>query len=108
MVVEADESDGSFLKLPATIAVVTNIDPEHMEFYGSEEALHRAFDTFVENLPFFRFAVPCIHHPEVQKLLVRVEHPRILHHVRLAPTPHPPATTRVDPTRPTTPTTVTH
>src|SRR3546814_2670508 len=46
MVVEADESDGSFLKLPATIAVVTNIDPEHMEFYGSEEALHRAFETF--------------------------------------------------------------
>src|SRR3546814_11500811 len=63
MVVEADESDGSFLKLPATIAVVTNIDPAHMEFYGSEEALHRAFATFVDTIPFYGFALPSIHPP---------------------------------------------
>src|SRR3546814_9607252 len=78
MVVEADESDGSFRELPATIAVVTNIDPEHMEFYGSEEALHRAFETFVENIPFYGCAVLCIDHPAVQKLSGRVEHRRIV------------------------------
>jgi len=78
MVVEADESDGSFLKLPATIAVVTNIDPEHMEFYGSEDALHRAFETFVENIPFYGFAVLCIDHPAVQKLIGRIADRRIV------------------------------
>ncbi len=78
MVVEADESDGSFLKLPATIAVVTNIDPEHMEFYGSEDALHRAFETFVENIPFYGFAVLCIDHPAVQNLIGRIEDRRIV------------------------------
>ncbi len=78
MVVEADESDGSFLKLPATIAVVTNIDPEHMEFYGTEEALHRAFETFVENIPFYGFAVLCIDHPAVQNLIGRIEDRRII------------------------------
>ena len=66
MVVEADESDGSFTKLPSTIAVVTNIDPEHIDFYGSFEALHDAFETFVENIPFYGFAVLCIDHPVVQ------------------------------------------
>jgi UDP-N-acetylmuramate--alanine ligase len=78
MVVEADESDGSFMKLPATIAVVTNIDPEHMEFYGSEEALHRAFEVFVENIPFYGFAVLCIDHPAVQNLIGRIEDRRII------------------------------
>ena len=78
MVVEADESDGSFIKLPATIAVVTNIDPEHMDFYGSEDALHRAFETFVENIPFYGFAVLCIDHPEVQNLIGRIEDRRMV------------------------------
>jgi UDP-N-acetylmuramate--alanine ligase len=78
MVVEADESDGSFVKLPATIAVVTNIDPEHMDFYGSEEALHRAFEAFVENIPFYGFAVLCIDHPAVQNLIGRIEDRRII------------------------------
>ena len=66
MVVEADESDGSFLKLLPTVAVVTNIDPEHMEHYGDFDTLRKAFATFVENLPFYGFAVLCIDHPEVQ------------------------------------------
>ncbi|NIA68626.1 UDP-N-acetylmuramate--L-alanine ligase [Pelagibius litoralis] len=78
MVVEADESDGSFVKLPATIAVVTNIDPEHMDFYGSEEALHQAFEVFVENIPFYGFAVLCIDHPSVQALIGRIEDRRII------------------------------
>ncbi len=78
MVVEADESDGSFVKLPATIAVVTNIDPEHMDFYGSEEALHQAFEAFVENIPFYGFAVLCIDHPSVQALIGRIEDRRIV------------------------------
>lgn len=78
MVVEADESDGSFTKLPATIAVVTNIDPEHMDFYGSEEALHQAFEVFVENIPFYGFAVLCIDHPSVQSLIGRIEDRRII------------------------------
>jgi len=78
MVVEADESDGSFTKLPATIAVVTNIDPEHMEFYGSLEALHEAFEVFVENIPFYGLAVLCIDHPAVQSLIGRIEDRRIV------------------------------
>ncbi len=65
MVAEADESDGTFLKLPATIAVVTNIDPEHLDHYGSFDKLRGAFDTFVANIPFYGFAVLCIDHPEV-------------------------------------------
>ncbi len=72
MVVEADESDGSFLKLFPTVAIVTNIDPEHMEHYGKFENLRAAFDKFVENLPFYGFAVLCIDHPEVQALVSRV------------------------------------
>ena len=78
MVVEADESDGSFVKLPATIAVVTNIDPEHMEFYGSIEALHDAFEAFVENIPFYGVAVLCIDHPAVQSLIGRIDNRRIV------------------------------
>jgi UDP-N-acetylmuramate--alanine ligase len=72
MVVESDESDGTFTKLHPTCAVVTNIDAEHMDHYGSMEKLREAFDTFVENLPFYGFAVLCTDHPEVQGLAARV------------------------------------
>ena len=78
MVVEADESDGSFTKLPATVSVVTNIDPEHMEHYGTVEALHDAFETFVENIPFYGVAVLCIDHPSVQALIGRIEDRRVV------------------------------
>ena len=78
MVVEADESDGSFTHLPATIAVVTNIDPEHMEFYGSFEALRGAFEQFVTNIPFYGFAAMCIDHPEVQAMIPRVPDRRVI------------------------------
>ena len=78
MVVEADESDGSFLKLFPTIAIVTNIDPEHMEHYGTFDNLRAAFDTFVENLPFYGFAVLCSDHPEVQALVSRVTDRRVI------------------------------
>ena len=78
MVVEADESDGTFVKLPAVIAVVTNIDPEHMDFYGSFDGVKRAFDAFVENVPFYGFAVLCIDHPEVQAMIPRVSDRRIV------------------------------
>ena len=73
MVVEADESDGTFTKLPATIAVVTNMDPEHLDFYGTFEEERKAFDRFVENIPFYGFAALCIDHPEVQALIARVD-----------------------------------
>ncbi len=72
MVVEADESDGTFTKLRATAAVVTNIDPEHLDHYGSMDELRKGFDTFVENLPFYGFAVLCADHPEVQALASRI------------------------------------
>jgi UDP-N-acetylmuramate--alanine ligase len=78
MVVEADESDGTFIKLPSTIAIVTNIDPEHMDFYRSFDDLRRAFLTFVENVPFYGLAVLCIDHPEVQALIGRVTDRRIV------------------------------
>jgi UDP-N-acetylmuramate--alanine ligase len=66
MVVEADESDGTFTRLPATIAIVTNIDPEHLDFYGDFDALRQAFEDFVGNIPFYGFAALCIDHPIVQ------------------------------------------
>ncbi|WP_427451354.1 UDP-N-acetylmuramate--L-alanine ligase [Litorimonas sp. WD9-15] len=78
MVVEADESDGTFLKLLPTVAVVTNIDPEHMEHYGEFDTLRAAFDQFVENLPFYGFAVLCIDHPEVQALVSRISDRRVI------------------------------
>ncbi len=78
MVVEADESDGSFLKLFPTVAVVTNIDPEHMEHYGDFDTLRAAFTTFVENLPFYGFGVLCIDHPEVQALVSRIQDRRVI------------------------------
>ncbi|MDX1921510.1 MAG: UDP-N-acetylmuramate--L-alanine ligase [Alphaproteobacteria bacterium] len=78
MVVESDESDGSFTKLPATVAVVTNIDPEHMEHYGSFDAVRKAYDTFVSNIPFYGFAVLCTDHPEVQAMIPRVSDRRLI------------------------------
>ena len=78
MVVEADESDGSFNRLPATIAVVTNIDPEHMEHWGTFEALRKGFYDFVSNIPFYGLAVCCTDHPEVQALVGRVTDRRIV------------------------------
>ena len=78
MVVEADESDGTFTRLPAAIAVVTNIDPEHLDHYGDIAALQAAFDSFVANIPFYGFAVLCIDHPVVQGLVARTTERRIL------------------------------
>ncbi len=78
MVVEADESDGTFLKLPADVAVVTNIDPEHLDHFGSYDAIKAAFKTFVENVPFYGFAVMCLDHPVVQELVGQVEDRRII------------------------------
>jgi UDP-N-acetylmuramate--alanine ligase len=78
MAVEADESDGTFTRLPATIAIVTNIDPEHLDFYGDFAALQRAFETFVGNIPFYGFAVLCIDHPVVQSMIARLSERRIL------------------------------
>ena len=78
LVAEADESDGTFVKLPATIAVVTNMNREHMDHYGSYDALRAAFDAFVENIPFYGFAALCIDHPEVQAMIPRVADRRIV------------------------------
>ena len=78
MVVEADESDGTFLKLRATCAIVTNIDPEHLDHYGSFDAVRRAFREFVESTPFYGFAAVCTDHPEVQALAARVENRRLV------------------------------
>ncbi|MEQ9014738.1 MAG: UDP-N-acetylmuramate--L-alanine ligase [Roseovarius confluentis] len=78
MVVEADESDGTFNRLPATIAIVTNIDPEHMEHWGSIENLRKGFDDFVSNIPFYGLAVLCTDHPEVQALVGRVTDRRVV------------------------------
>jgi UDP-N-acetylmuramate--alanine ligase len=77
-VIEADESDGSFLRLDGTIAVVTNIDPEHLEHYGGFEAVKDAFVEFVENVPFYGLAVLCVDHPEVQTIIGRVRDRRIV------------------------------
>jgi UDP-N-acetylmuramate--alanine ligase len=78
MVVEADESDGTFTRLPATIAIVTNIDPEHMEHWGSVEALRKGFYDFVSNIPFYGLAVLCTDHPEVQALVGRITDRRMV------------------------------
>ena len=72
MVVEADESDGTFLKLPTQIGVVTNIDPEHMDYWPSVEALHQAFHQFIDAIPFYGLAVACIDHPVVRELLAKL------------------------------------
>jgi UDP-N-acetylmuramate--alanine ligase len=78
MVVEADESDGSFLRLDGTVAVVTNIDPEHLDHYGNFDAVKDAFVEFVENVPFYGAALLCLDHPEVQAILPRVQDKRIV------------------------------
>ena len=78
MVVEADESDGTFVKLPSTIAVVTNIDPEHLDHYGSVEALHQGFETFVAAIPFYGVAVLCSDHPVVQGLIPKLSERRVV------------------------------
>ena len=78
MVVEADESDGTFNRLPATIAIVTNIDPEHMEHWGTIENLRKGFYDFVSNIPFYGLAVCCTDHAEVQALVGRVTDRRVV------------------------------
>ena len=78
MVVEADESDGTFNRLPATIAIVTNIDPEHMEHWGSIENLRKGFYDFVSNIPFYGVAVCCTDHPEVQSLVGKITDRRVI------------------------------
>ena len=78
MVVEADESDGTFLKLPADIAIVTNVDPEHLDHFKTYDAVQEAFRGFVENVPFYGFAVMCTDHEVVQQLVGRIEDRRIV------------------------------
>ncbi len=78
MVVEADESDGTFLKLPADVAIVTNVDPEHLDHFKTFEAVQEAFRNFVENVPFYGFAVMCIDHPVVQSIVGKIEDRRIV------------------------------
>ena len=78
VVVEADESDGTFLRLPATVAVVTNVDPDHLDYYGTFERMRDAFQRFVENVPFYGFAVLCLDHPEVQAMVGRIEDRRLI------------------------------
>ena len=77
-VIEADESDGSFLRLDGTIAVVTNIDPEHLDHYGDFDGVKDAFVEFVENVPFYGLAVLCVDHPEVQTIIGRIRDRRIV------------------------------
>ncbi len=78
MVVEADESDGTFLKLPSDVAIITNIDPEHLDHFKTFEAIKDAFRAFVENLPFYGFAVMCLDHPTVQQLVGQIEDRRVV------------------------------
>jgi UDP-N-acetylmuramate--alanine ligase len=76
--VESDESEGSFTRLPASIVVITNIDPEHIEHYGDFESLRWAFQQFIENIPFYGYAVLCTDHPEVQALQAKVTDRRMI------------------------------
>ena len=78
MVVEADESDGTFLRLPATVAIVTNEDPDHLDYYGTFDNMRDAFQRFVENVPFYGFAVLCTDHPEVQAMVGRIADRRMI------------------------------
>jgi UDP-N-acetylmuramate--alanine ligase len=78
VVVEADESDGTFLRLPATVSVVTNVDPDHLDFYGSFEKMREAFVHFVEHVPFYGFAVLCLDHPEVQAMVGQIQDRRMV------------------------------
>ena len=78
IVVEADESDGSFLRLKSTVAIVTNIDPEHLDHYGDFDKVRQAFCDFVENIPFYGFAAVCLDHPEVQRLVASIDNRRLV------------------------------
>ncbi len=78
LIAEADESDATFIKVPATIAVITNIDPEHLDYYGSFNKLKEAFLSFINNLPFYGFGVLCIDHPEVKKLVGKIKNKKII------------------------------
>src|SRR4029078_11647388 len=78
VVVEADESDGTFLRLPATVAVVTNRAPDRLEYYGTFDKMRDAFQRFVENVPFYGFAVLCLDHPDVQAMVGRIEDCRLV------------------------------
>ena len=78
IVVEADESDGSFLRLKSTVAIVTNIDPEHLDHYGDFDGVRKAFEDFVENIPFYGFAAVCLDHPEVQRLIASIDNRRLV------------------------------
>src|SRR5438552_8471882 len=78
MVVEADESDGTFLKLPADVAIVTNVDPEHLDHFMTFDAVQQAFRSFVENVPFYGFAVMCTDHAVVQQLVGHMEDRRVI------------------------------
>ena len=78
MVVEADESDGTFVRLPTTIAIITNIDPEHLEHYGDFDGLRAAFDRYIQNIPFYGVGIVCLDHPEVQSLVGRVTDRRLI------------------------------
>jgi len=78
MVVEADESDGSFLRLDGTIAVVTNIDPEHLDHYGDFDGVKRAFLEFIQNVPFYGAAILCVDHPEVQAVIGQVRDRKVV------------------------------
>ncbi|MEM6745696.1 MAG: Mur ligase domain-containing protein, partial [Pseudomonadota bacterium] len=78
MVVEADESDGTFVRLPATLAIVTNIDPEHLDHYGDFDGVKDAFESFVANIPFYGAAICCLDHPEVQSLVARLDDRRVI------------------------------
>ena len=78
MVVEADESDGSFLRLPAVIAIVTNMDPEHLDHWGTKEAMEAGYRQFVANIPFYGFAVLCIDHPAVQQMIPDLSDHRVI------------------------------
>jgi UDP-N-acetylmuramate--alanine ligase len=73
MIVEADESDGTFIKMPSQIGVVTNIDPEHLDYFKTVENMHREFETFFRNIPFYGLAVTCIDHPVVAEMVERLE-----------------------------------
>src|SRR5438128_1014207 len=78
MAVEADESDGTFTRLPATVAIVTNIDPAHLDFYAEFDALRQAFEDFVGNIPFYGFAALCIDYPVVQQMIPKLSDRRVL------------------------------
>ncbi|NBO18417.1 MAG: UDP-N-acetylmuramate--L-alanine ligase, partial [Proteobacteria bacterium] len=78
MVVEADESDGTFTRLRATAVLVTNMDPEHLDHYGTVEAMHQGFQSFVDSIPFYGFAVLCTDHPQVQALAARTQDRRVV------------------------------